>query len=448
MARSRIRTSFFFTLPAALCFLLLAPARGRADDWPQWRGEGRLGVWNETGILKKFPEGGLEFVWRVPIKEGYGGPAVADGRVFVTDFERAPRGEGTERLLCLDEKTGDVLWIHAWQTALRGLMPTYANGPRATPTVDGDRVYVQGSTGKLLCLSAEDGAVIWSRDYVEDFGTSVPIWGMAGSPLIDGDRLICLVGGEPNAKVMALDKMTGKEIWRSLPATSEPGYSSPVVIEAGGTRQLIMFHPTAISSLDPVTGSVYWEKPYEVSLSQTIATPVHSGAMLLVSSPSHGSTMLRLDPRKPAAEIAWKGQSQIKAEPDGLHCFNSTPYIEGDYVYGIGGMGRLLCIDARSGKEVWSTYEATENARIATAFLVRNGDRTFINNDRGELILARLTPEGYHEIDRAQLIEPTNPNAGVRRELGVVNWSHPAYANGHIFQRNDNEIVRASLEAP
>ena len=111
-------------------------------------------------------------------------------------------------------------------------------------------------------------------------------------------------------------------------------------------------------------------------------------------------------------------------------------------------MGRLLCIDARSGKEVWSTYEATENARIATAFLVRNGDRTFINNDRGDLILARLTPEGYHEIDRAKLIEPTNPNAGVRRELGVVNWSHPAYANGHIFQRNDNEIVRASLEAP
>ena len=138
------------TRPLLVCFALglaVAPI-APADDWPQWRGAERGGVWHEDGIIERFPEDGLRFVWRVPIGPGYGGPAVAGGRVFATDFERLPGNRGRERLLVLDETSGKVLWDHAWKTGLAGLMPAYANGPRATPTVDGDRVYVLGSAGR------------------------------------------------------------------------------------------------------------------------------------------------------------------------------------------------------------------------------------------------------------------------------------------------------------
>ena len=133
----------------ALLLLLVLPAVVEAEDWPEWRGRGRLGVWNENGIVERFPASGLEFSWRVPVRDGYGGPAVAAGRVFVTDFESMPNtGHGIERLLVLDEKSGQVLWQHTWDVDLAGQSPTYANGPRATPTVDGERVYDADRDGR------------------------------------------------------------------------------------------------------------------------------------------------------------------------------------------------------------------------------------------------------------------------------------------------------------
>ena len=152
-------------------------------------------------------------------------------------------------MLALDEQTGAVLWTQEWETDYAGLQLVYAIGPRATPTVDGDRVYVLGAMGHLLALDVKDGSILWQKDYAKDFNTAVPSWGMTGAPLVDGDRLICLVGGEPNAKMMAFDKHTGEEIWRALSSDWEPGYSQPIIIEAGGARQLIAWHPRDISSL-------------------------------------------------------------------------------------------------------------------------------------------------------------------------------------------------------
>lgn len=420
----------------------------RGDDWPEWRGEGRLGVWNETGLLERFPSDGLKVKWRVPVGAGYGGPAVAAGRVFVTDWRRTEGSDGIERVLALDEESGKTLWEHEWSISTRGLQPVYANGPRATPTVDGDRVYVLGSTGKLFCLRSADGGVVWSRDYVADFAAEVPPWGMVGAPLVDGERLLLLVGGEPDALAMALDKNTGKEVWRALPTVTQPGYAPPFMVTAGDAQQLIIWSPEAIRSLEPASGRVNWEFPYKVDMGQTISTPIVDGNRLLVSSASHGSTMMLLDKKEPTARIVWQGKSTSKADVEGIHAFLSTPFLDGDYVYGVGGIGHLRCLDAATGKEIWKTTEPAEDARIANAFLVKNGDRYFISNDRGELILARLSPTGYDEIDRTELIEPTNSNGlRARRERGAVNWVHPAYANGHIVIRNDNEIVRASLLA-
>lgn len=426
--------------------LLLVAVSVRAEDWPEWRGKGRLGVWTETGVLETFSEKGLQIKWRTPIKGGYGGPAVAGGRVFVLDFSPTEVNKGIERLLCLDEKTGRILWTREWETDYTGLMGTYAIGPRTTPTVDGDRVYALGATGILLCLSVKDGAILWKKDFVNDYGTEIPVWGMTGAPLVDGARLIALVGGKPDAKVVAFDKMTGKEIWRSLPSSSEPGYCPPVLIQAGGTQQLLIWHPQALVSLDPVTGKVYWEQPFKVRSSLTVATPVRSGSRLLVSSFYNGSMMLELNPAKPRGRLIWKGKSDSEIKTDGLHALISTPVVAGDYIYGICSYGQFRCLNAKTGERIWETLAVTkERARWAAGFIVRHRDRYFINNDRGELIIAKLSPAGYREISRTKLIQPTS-RVSRRRELGAVNWSHPAYANKHIFARNDKEILCASLE--
>ena len=429
---------------------LVPPAH--ADDWPEWRGAGRRGVLAETGLVETFPEGGLPVAWRTPIHGGYAGPAVADGRVFVTDARRLdPRSTAVvERAVALDEETGEVLWTHEWETDYAGLQLVYAIGPRATPTVDGDRVYVLGAMGRLLALDVADGTVRWERDFPADFGTEVPSWGMSGAPLVDGDRLICLVGGEPDAKMMAFDKHTGEEIWRALSSDWEPGYSQPIIIEAGGARQLIAWHPRDISSLDPETGEVYWEIRHIVDMGINPATAVHSGRYLFFTSQYGGARMLLLDDDRPGAEVLWEGVGE--SDPEYGFDFNtlnsviSTPLIHGDHVYGVDGHGVLRCLEAATGRRVWETEALIgESTNWATAFFVRNGDRWFVNTDTGDLVIARFSPDGYDEVDRTPLIEPTHPY--VRRRLSgrAVNWSHPAYANRHVVVRNDEEIVRLSL---
>src|SRR5262245_47435528 len=155
------------------------------SDWPEWRGRGRLGVWTETGILDRFPERGLSVVWRTPVHAGYAGPAVASGRVFVTDFALATTGRlrGTERIQTLDQKTGRPLWSRDWEANYQGMLDTWAIGPAATPTVDADRVYVLGRAGALLCMKADTGDVVWQKQYMKDYGAEMPTWGFTGAPL-------------------------------------------------------------------------------------------------------------------------------------------------------------------------------------------------------------------------------------------------------------------------
>jgi outer membrane protein assembly factor BamB len=423
--------------------LLIGLGLGRptpAEDWPEWRGQGRTGIWKESGILDRFPETGLRAVWRTPLRSGYTGPAVAAGRVFVTDFERSAGTRGKERALALNEKTGAVLWTREWEVDYGDM--SYPNGPRATPTVDQDRVYVVGATGVLLCLDVATGREIWRRDYVKDYGTLIPTWGIASAPLIDGERVIVIAGGQPDAKVLALDKATGREVWRALPSDSEPGYAQPVILAAAGARQLIIWHPKAVAALDPATGKVRWEQPFSVHLGMTLATPVLSADRLLVSSFFNGSLLVDLQGRR-----IWKGKSDSEIDTDGLHAVVNTPVIEGEHIYGICSYGQLRCLSLKTGERVWESLELMqEKARWASGFMVRNGDRYFISTDRGDLVIAKLSPQGYREVDRTGLVKPTT-DPGNRRALGAVNWSHPAYANRHVIARNDEEIVSFSLEA-
>ncbi len=434
------------------CFLIFvswAVSIASAEDWPQWRGPERDGVWRDTGIVESFGEHDPRYAWRVELGEGYGGPAVANGRVFVTDFKRNPKNtEGTERFLVLDEKTGLTLWSQSWEVDTQGIQQRYANGPRATPLVDKDRVYAVGSTGRFFCFSVGDGTVVWSSDWVAEYGAIIPTWGITGSPLVDGSRLIALVGGENDSKVMAFDKMTGEVLWRAIESDSAPGYSPPMIIDEGGVRQLIVYHPTGVASLNPETGDVYWKQPTKASLGQSIMSPIYSEGRLFVSSSMYGTTALSMHEDEPTVDLLWQANQRKGDDFTGLYIFFSMPVIEGDTLYGVGYDGLLRAVDAPTGEELWKTDAATEDARQANAFLVKNGDRYFITNDRGDLIIAKLSREGYEEIDRMHVIDPTNGNFNGRRELGLVNWVHPAYANGHLLIRNDNEIVRVSLLAP
>ena len=436
-------------LIVAFALLVTCATTVAADDWPEVRGKGRLGVWNESGILETFPASGLKVRWRVPIRAGFSGPAVAGGRVFITDYVETQRPRGTERAIALDEQTGRILWTFEWPVDYRGM--SYAQGPRATPTVDGDRVYVAGADGKLFCLDAATGAVRWKKDFVADYKADRAKWGFdwgfSSSPLVDGDRLIALVGGHPDAKVVAFDKQTGKEIWRALSSDSELGVAQPIIITAGGARQLIIWYPGAVVSLDPATGRVHWEQAYKVGASMTVATPVLSGSRLFLSNFYDGPLMLELDAAKPGASQLWKGKSDSEVQTDGLHAVIATPVIVGDYVYGICSYGQFRALRAGTGERVWETQAVTkERARWASGLIVRHGDRLFINNDRGELVVVKPGPTGYEEISRTHLIKPTSP-PGNRRELVNVNWSHPAYANRHVYARNDEEIISASLAA-
>jgi outer membrane protein assembly factor BamB len=430
-------------------FLTLGVIGLRADDWPEIRGKGRLGLWNETGILDKFPEGGLKVLWRTPVHAGYTGPSVANGRVFLMDYLETSYLRGTERALALDEKTGKILWTREWPASYGGI--SWPVGPRATPTVDGDRVYFLGADGKMFCLNAADGAILWKTDYAADFGADHKTWafdwGFSSSPLVDGDRLICMVAGRPDAKVVAFDKKTGKELWRALNSDSDVGVAQPIIITAGGKRQLIIWYPGAVVSLDPATGKSYWEQPYKVGGSMTVALPVQEGSELFLTTFYDGPLMLTLDEKQPGASVMWKGKSDSEILTDGLHAVLTTPMIIGDYIYGICSYGQFRCLRASTGQRVWETQAVTkERARWASGHMVRNGNRLFINNDRGELIIVEPSPDGYKEISRTALIKPTSPPQN-RRELVNVAWSHPAYANKHIYARNDEEIICASLAA-
>ena len=420
-----------------------------AEDWPEFRGAGRRGVWLESGIVETFPAEGLKARWRTPVKRGYAGPAVAEGRVFVTDYEPTQGMRGIERAMALDEATGEVLWVQEWDADYAGIQ--WEIGPGATPTVDDNRVYVLGRTGVLSALDTETGEILWRKSYSEDYGVDRMRWGFdwgfASAPLVDDERIICFVGGSPDARVVAFDKMTGEEIWRSLPSEADLGVAQPIIIEAGGARQLIVWDPEEVASLDPLTGDVYWRQPYVVGGAMTVAVPVQVGSQLFFSTFYDGPMMLTLNQDRPDATIAWKGSSNSEIRTEGLHAVLATPIIDGGYIYGICSYGQLRCLDASTGERIWETQEATvERRRWVSGFMVKNGNRIFLNNDRGELVIARLHPTGYEEVSRTALITPTSP-PGNRRELRNVSWVHPAYANQHIYMRNDEEIVAFSLAA-
>jgi outer membrane protein assembly factor BamB len=418
----------------------------RAEDWPQWLGPKRDAVWRESGLLDKFPEGGPKVRWRAPVAAGYAGPAVAGGRVFVMD-RVLPEGAknpqnafargsipGKERVLCFNEADGKLLWQHDYDCTYT---ISYALGPRCTPTVGDNKVYTLGAEGHLYCLDAASGKPIWSLDLQAKYKCKSPIWGYAGHPLLDGNKLITLAGGDGSI-VVAFDKNTGQEIWRALSAR-EIGYCPPTIIEAAGKRQLIIWHSDSVNGLDPETGKVYWTVALPTYQGMSISTPRQLDDKLFLTATFNLSAMLKLGDKEPTAELLWKGDART-----GFGSVFMTPWFEAGHVYGAGQSGDLVCIKAENGERLWSSTKPNDDKKLNSAdpFLIKNGDRFFIVTEKMDLIIARLTPQGYEEISRAHILDATTSSWGRN-----VLWSHPAFANKCMFAKNDKELVCVSLAA-
>src|SRR5581483_6791865 len=433
---------------SVLLALLALVSSSRADDWPQWMGPRRDDSWTERGIVDHFPQNGPPVLWRAPINGGYCGPAVVGNRLFVMDrpvkTSSETNGVKEERVLCLDASTGKALWEHSYPCSYN---IGYAAGPRATPTVSAGRVFTLGAMGDLLCLQADSGKVLWAHNFPRDYHLSKPpVWGWAAHPLLVGDRLICLVGGT-NSAVVAFHKDTGKELWRALTA-EEIGYAPPVIYTIHGQRHLIIWHPDAVSGLDPENGKLLWSQHYPVGGEPkrpevTIAMPRLEDDKLFLTCFYQGSMLLQITPQGP--HLLWNRRSTSdEVMNDGLHTVLGTPLFQNGYIYGVCGFGELRCLDAKTGDRQWETYAATtgQKAFFANAFLTTHDDRTFLWNDQGQLIIARLKPSGFEEISRAKLLEPLEKTRG-----RTVTWCHPAYANRCVYVHNGKELICASLAA-
>ena len=421
-------------------------ARLQADDWPQWMGPQRDSVWREDGIVDRFPKNGLKVTWRAKVQFGYAGPAVADGRVYVTDYAmgsgRVSNNSGTrdrltgkERVLCFDVASGKQLWNYEYD---RAYAISYPSGPRCTPTIDSGKVYTLGAEGDLLCLDAKSGQLVWSKLLTKGYNTQTPVWGFAAHPLVDGDLLYCVVGGKGSVAV-AFNKNTGHEVWRALTAR-EPGYCPPTMIEHAGIRQLLIWHPESLNSLDPKTGKLYWSLPLKPSFGMSIAAPRQQGRYLFACGIGNAAVLLELDNMKPAVKEVWRGKAKTA-----VYSANSTPFVDKTSIYGVDTRtGALIGAKLETGERYWETFQATAGGTRrtghATAFLVKHDRRFFLFNEAGDLVLANLSPQSYKELDRFHVLDPTNTTSG----RNVV-WSHPAFAARSLFARNDRELVRVSL---
>jgi len=418
---------------AALFAALALPARtGSCDDWPQWRGPRRDAAYRATDILEEFPPDGLKVCWRAVVGPGWSSPVVAGGRVYLTDAElNSPAAR--ERVLCFEDATGKPLWTHSYKVAYPDWSFTQGpgRGPTATPIVDAGRLYTVGLMGDLTCFDVATSNVLWSKDLQKEYG--IQEFSTNASPLIEGDLLILFIGSsiaKSETCVVALDKTTGQEAWKSLNETVTA--CSPIVITHREKRQLIVRTAESVTSLDPATGRLHWREGFKAE--NAVATPVFNDNLLLA-----GGVMLKLEADRDAAEVLWPAR---RAATAATLSNTSTALLRGDHVFSARSSGEFVCLAARTGEELWVTERVTDVKSGASIHVTLIGEAVLLYTDRGELIRARLTETGYQEQSRTRLLEPTTPFSGRN-----VAWPPPAYANRRIYVRNDKELICASLAA-
>ncbi len=411
--------------PWCILWLLISllASTTHAEDWPRWRGPRGDGTWHGPRLAEKWPADGLKTAWKRDIAGGYGGISVEGSRLYLMDFQKEPQSE--ERVHCLDSQTGAPIWTAKYSVSYKGL--DYPNGPRITPTIDDGRIYTIGSVGHAYCFDAATGKVIWQKDPQTDYKVKLSEWGVAASPVIFEDLVIIHPGALENGCLIAFNKLTGQEVWRS--GNDPCGYSTPIVIDSPSGKQLVLWSPKHILGLDPRTGREHWRVPYEVTYGVSIATPIYHDQLLLVCGYWEGSKAIRLGNTLSDAKLAWEDSKNLRG-------LMSQPLYRDGLVYLLDKQLGLTCFELATGKKLWDDqHQMTPRGRNPQANLVwldvGKSDRTIILNSEGELILARLNREGYHESARTKIIEPT--------------WAHPAFAGNRVYARNDTQLVCVEL---
>lgn len=415
-------------LTAAGCIaVLLSAAFARAEDWPRWRGARGDGTWQAPPIAPKFPASGPPVVWQAPIGPGYSGISVAAGRVYTMDRSK---DSDDERVVCFDEKTGELVWEHRYAAPYGKL--DYGKGPRCTPTVHDGRVYTLGAVGHVHCLDAASGKVVWSKDLVKDHAAKIPEWGFAASVVIDGERAI-VHAGLPGGCYSAYDRRSGQELWRG--GDDPVGYGTPIVIEHAGLRQLIGWTPENIVAHRLDDGSQLWKYPYKITYGVSIATPIFHEGTVLVCGYWHGSRAIKLGQSPDKSELLWEENRYLRGLMD-------QPLYRQGHVYLLDKQYGIVAFELAKGERLWSDdNKLTPRGRNPQVSMVWLGnadpqgkdatDRAICLNEKGELILIRLTPEGLTEDARAKIVGDT--------------WAHPAYAGECCFARDDEKIVCVRL---
>lgn len=381
--------------------------------WPQWRGPNRDGVSKETGLLSEWPAEGPPLVWKAKgAGRGYSSMAIANGRLFTMGLR-----ENGEYVIAFDVKTGKELWATANGKAFRN---DRGDGPRGTPTIDGNRLYALGAAGDLTSLDAKTGRRIWTLNILEKFGGSNNTWGISESPLILGEKILVNPGG-PNASIVALNKKNGAVIWKSQ--SDRSGYSSAIPIQVGGKTQVVFFTSTRVVGLDPNDGRLLWEYARPANRVANIATPIARANRVFVSSDyGTGAGLLEI---KPAGSGASADEVYFTKEMRNHH---SSSVLVGDYLYGFSS-SVLTAMRFDTGEVIW------RDRSVGKGSLVYADGHLYCFSENGVVGLVEATPEGYREKGRFSISQDSLPT-----------WSHPAIAGGRLYLRDQDTIYAYNVK--
>jgi outer membrane protein assembly factor BamB len=402
-------------LPSVDC----GPAQ--AEDWPQWRGPGRDGLSRESGLLTSWPAKGPAVVWKAPSGRGFSSVAIAQGRLFTMEEEAgqgsAPRHEA---VVCRDARSGLEIWRFHYPNEY---FERFGSGPRSTPAVDGNLVFAVGPTGIFHCLRADTGAKVWRYDLGDELQGREVRYGMSFSPLVEGDLVYATPGGPDGHCVLALEKHTGRVVWRAL---DDPmGYSSPIIATLAGVRQLLVFTNTALVSLSPTSGKVYWRYPWETNNGFNIATPLAFGSYVFISSAYRkGCALLEV-----TAEVDGALRPHRVYEHNRMRNYFSSSVRWGEHIYGFDEMD-LVCMNVRTGAVVWREKGARSFRK--GSLLVAAG-HLIVLGEEGLLALAEATPAGYREKARCRVSENKC-------------WTVPVLVGGRLYVRDESQLLCLDLE--
>ncbi|MGH9902689.1 MAG: PQQ-binding-like beta-propeller repeat protein [Pyrinomonadaceae bacterium] len=383
-------------------------------DWPQWRGPRRDGISKETGLLKQWPDGGPPLVWKATgAGRGFSSLSVAGGRIFTMGL----RGE-REYVIAFDTATGKEVWATAHGGAFRN---DRGDGPRGTPTVDGERLYALGGNGDLSCLDARTGRIVWTMNVLQKFGGSNIVWGISESPLVLGDKVLVNAGG-PGASVVALNKRDGSLVWKSQ--SDRAGYSSAIPVEVGGQTQVVFFTASRVVGLDAKDGKLLWEYPRAANRVANAATPVaRQNRVFVASDYGNGGGLVEIK-----AGTGGVTASEVYFTKD-MRTHHSSAILVGDHLYGFSG-GILTAMRFDTGEVAW------KDRSVGKGSIVYADGHLYALSENGEVGLVEATPAGYREKGRFRIPQDSLPT-----------WSHPIVAGGHLILRDQDTIYAYDLRA-